>query len=244
MDEHMSNMGFFDALFGGKKSKASPAIDVLKIKEDIKRELSSEIVRENDLLRQDLSHEIGKIHNMIELKKDNAVDYEESIENVRKSVNELNKKFSDLSVLGRLAIENKERLDKIKHGMASREELESLRNEVLNVVSVTENKDAIESLENIVETEPKMGLSHVLEKLPKSRRVLVNILLSAESPISYKQIATKMGLTYNTVKVYVRDVRESGFPIEEYMAQNKKLLNIPNSVKAAMIYGQTQSNQY
>lgn len=237
-------MGLFDALFGGKKGKVSSAIDIGKIKEDIKNELSSEIVKENDLLRQDLSHEIGKIHDMIELKKGDTIDYEQGIENVRKSVNGLNEKFSDLVVLGRLAIENKERLDKIKHGMASREELESLRNEVLNVVSVSESGDAIESLENIVETEPKMGLSHVLEKLPKSRRVLVNILLQAESPISYKQIATKMGLTYNTVKVYVRDVRESGFPIEEYMAQNKKLLNIPNSVKAAMIYGQSQSNQY
>ncbi len=69
----------------------------------------------------------------------------------------------------------------------------------------------------------------------------MNILLEAESPISYKQIATKMGLTYNTVKAYVR---ESGFPVEEYMAQNKKLLNIPNSVKAAMIYSQNPDSQY
>ena len=238
-------MGFFDALFGGKKNKAGQVIDVTKIKEDIKREMSSEIVKENDLLRRDLAHEIGKVHERmeyVEKKAGEGHEYEERTEEVSKAVDELNKKFSDLCVIGKLSIANREQVEILSQRMATKEDIEALRNEVLNVVPTIMDKDANEVLENVVQTEPKMPLKHILEKLPKSRRVLVNILMEAESPITYKQIATKMGLTYNTIKVYVRDVRESGFPIEEYMAQNKKLLNIPNSVKAAMIY--SHENQY
>ena len=234
-------MGLFDMLFGGKKNKARSDIEVAKIKEDIKTEMSSEIVKENDLLRRDLAHEIGKIYQRMEnVEKKARSGHEDAqrIEDISAAVDELNKKFSDLCVIGKLSIANREQVEKLNHRMATKEDIEALRNEVLNVVPTIIDKDANEILENVVQTEPKMPLEHILEKLPKSRRVLVNILLQAESPISYKQIATKMGLTYNTVKVYVRDVRESGFPIEEYMAQNKKLLNIPNSVKAAMIYSQ------
>ena len=238
-------------LFGGKKRNmketTGAVVDFNKIKDDIKIEMSSEIVKENDLLRRDLAHEIKKVHDRMEEVEKNAGEghkYEERIERVNKAVGELNKKFSDLCVVGKLAIANNEAVEKLSLSMATKGDIEALRNEVLNVVPTIIDKDANEVLENVVHTEPKIPLEHILEKLPKSRRVLVNILLEAESPISYKQIATKMGLTYNTVKVYVRDVRESGFPIEEYMAQNKKLLNIPNSVKAAMIYSQSPNNQY
>ena len=243
-------MGLFDMLFGGKKKKkmkeaAGAVVDVNKIKDDIKIEMSSEIVKENDLLRRDLAHEIKKVHDRIEdieIKSGEGHKYEERVERISKAVHELNKKFSDLCVMGKLSVANREQVEILSQSMATKEDIEALRNEVLNVVPTIIDKDANEVLENVVHTEPNIPLEHILEKLPKSRRVLVNILLEAESPISYKQIATKMGLTYNTVKVYVRDVRESGFPIEEYMVQNKKLLNIPNSVKAAMIY--SHENQY
>ena len=239
----MVYMGLFDLLFGGKKEKRKEAacavVDANKIKDEIKMEMSSEILKENDHLRQDLAHEIKRIYNRIEdVERSAGEKQEDRIERVSNAVGELNKKFSDLCVMGKLSIENKEQVEKLHHKMATKEDIEALRNEVLNVVPTIIDKDANEVLENVVQTEPKVGLEHILERMPKSRRVLVNILMEAESPISYKQIATKMGLTYNTIKVYVRDVRESGFPIEEYMAQNKKLLNIPNSVKAAMIYSQ------
>ncbi|RLG12931.1 MAG: hypothetical protein DRN71_05580 [Candidatus Nanohalarchaeota archaeon] len=240
-------MGLFDALFGGNKKETVPVIDVAKIKEDIKLEMSSEIVKENELLRQDLAHEIKKIHERMEdVEKKARSGHEDAqrIEDISAAVGELNKKFSDLCVMGKLSIANREQVEILSQSMATKEDIEALRNEVLNVVPTIIDKDANEVLENVVQTEPKMPLEYILERLPKSRRVLVNILMEAESPISYKQIATKMGLTYNTVKVYVRDVRESGFPIEEYMAQNKKLLNIPNSVKAAMIYNQSPNSQY
>ncbi len=191
--------------------------------------------------------EIKKVHDKIEEIEKTAGKghgYEERIERVNRAIGELNKKFSDLCVIGKLSIANRDQVEILNQRMATKEDIEVLRNEVLNVVPTIIDKDANEVLENVVHTEPKIPLEHILEKLPKSRRVLVNILLEAESPISYKQIATKMRLTYNTVKVYVRDVRESGFPIEEYMAQNKKLLNIPNSVKAAMIYSQNPNSQY
>ncbi|MFH1126610.1 MAG: HTH domain-containing protein [archaeon] len=234
-------MGLFDLLFGRKKSSISPMINIEKIKEDIKKDISTEIIKENDALRHDLSLEIKKIHNMIELDKDSMDRYDGRIKKIMEAVYQMNAKFADLAVMGQLAIENRERLDKYSRKIVTKEELEALRHEVLNISALaqTDIEDHPEMiLETKLQSEPKASLAEILEQLPNSRRALVNILLHAESPISYKQIATKMGLTYNTVKVYVRDIRESGFPIEEYIAQNKKLLNIPNSVKATLLYNQ------
>lgn len=234
-------MGLFDLLFGRKKSNISPMINVEKIKEDIKKDIHAEIIKENDALRHDFSLEVKKIHNMIEMDKDSMDRYDGRIKKIIETIEQLNTKFADLSVMGKLAIENRERIEKYARKIVTKEELEALRHEVLNISALAQT-DIEDHPEMIVETklkaEPKASLSEILEQLPNSRRALVNILLHAESPIAYKQIATKMGLTYNTVKVYVRDIRESGFPIEEYIAQNKKLLNIPNSVKATLLYNQ------
>lgn len=236
-------MGLFDRLFGNRKSKAVIPIDTDQMKEDIKREIHDEIIKENDLLRNDLASELEKIYHALEIKRNKITDNKKRIEDMTKSVSELNKKFSDLALVGQLSIENKERLDNLPAEWITKEDLRTLKNEILNKHPNTKNPETKihqleKTIETIVQSEPKVPLAHTLERLPKSRRALVNILLQAESPISYKQIASKMGLTYNTVKVYIRDIRESGFPIEEYLAQNKKLLNIPNSVKAALLYSE------
>lgn len=233
-------MGFFDMLFGGKKSGVSHGVDIAKMRDDLRRELLSEIAKENDILRNDIAIELGKIHHQIEdsVSSDDIRKSDEKIEHLRAAVNDLAKKFSDLAVLGRLSIENKDRLDKYAGRMVTKEDLEALRYEILNLSAVTAPQDIAETPSVVVQPEPKAPLAHILESLPKSRRVLVDILMHAENPITYRQIATTMGLTYNTVKVYVRDIREAGFPIEEYVTQNRKLLNIPSSVKATILYGQ------
>ena len=232
-------MGFFDMLFGRKKIVVSPGVDMARMRDDLRSELLSEIAKENDVLRQDIGVELGKIHRLIEESNssDDLRKSDEKIEQLRATVSDIAKKFSDLAILGRLSIDNKERLDKYASRMVTKEDLESLKYEILNLSAVTSQPEAEELPAPISQPEPKAPLSHILESLPKSRRVLVDILMHAENPITYRQIATTMGLTYNTVKVYVRDVREAGFPIEEYLTQNTKLLNIPNSVKATLLYG-------
>lgn len=232
-------MGFFDMLFGRKKIVASPGVDIAKMWDDLRGELLSEIAKENDILRQDIGVELGKIHRLIEESdpSDEIRASDEKIEQLRAVVNDFAKKFSDLAVLGRLSIDNRERLDKCVNRMVTKEDLDALKYEILNLNAVTAHGVGEELPLPISQPEPKAPLSHILESLPKSRRVLVDILMHAENPITYRQIATTMGLTYNTVKVYVRDIREAGFPIEEYLTQNTKLLNIPNSVKATLLYG-------
>ncbi len=233
-------MGFFDMLFGRKKIVASPGVDTAKLRDDLRAELLSEIAKENDILRQDIGVELGKIHRLIEdsSSSDDIRKNDEKIEQFRAAVNDIAKKFSDLAVLGRLSIDNKERLDKYASRMVTKEDLEALKYEILNLSAVTSQSEGEEQPSPISRPEPKVPLTHILESMPKSRRVLVDILMHAENPITYRQIATTMGLTYNTVKVYIRDIREAGFPIEEYITQNRKLLNIPNSVKATLLYGQ------
>jgi len=235
-------MGFFDMLFGRKKIVVSSGADLAKMRDDLRRELLSEISKENDVLRQDIAIELGKIHRLIEESgnSDEIKTNNEKIAQLRAALNDLSTKFSDLAVLGRLSIDNKERLDKYASRLVTKEDLEALRYEILNLNAVASQSQAEELPAPISQPEPKAPLSHILESLPKSRRVLVDILMHAENPISYRQIATTMGLTYNTVKVYIRDIREAGFPIEEYITQNKKLLNIPNSVKATLLYGGRQ----
>jgi len=235
-------MGFFDMLFGRKKIVVSSGADLAKMRDDLRRELLSEISKENDVLRQDIAIELGKIHRLIEESgnSDEIKANNEKIAQLRAALNDLSTKFSDLAVLGRLSIDNKERLDKYASRLVTKEDLEALRCEILNLNTVASQSQVEELPAPISQPEPKAPLSHILESLPKSRRVLVDILMHAENPISYRQIATTMGLTYNTVKVYIRDIREAGFPIEEYITQNKKLLNIPNSVKATLLYGGRQ----
>lgn len=232
-------MGFFDMLFGRKMIVVSPGIDIAKMRDDLRGELLSEIAKENDVLRQDIGVELGKIHRLIEdsSSSDDIRKSDEQIGQLRAALNDLTKRFSDLAVLGRLSIDNKERLDKYASWMVTKEDLEALKYEILNLNAVAARGEGEELPSPISQPEPKAPLSHILESLPKSRRVLVDILMHAENPITYRQIATAMGLTYNTVKVYVRDIREAGFPIEEYLTQNTKLLNIPNSVKATLLYG-------
>jgi len=75
------------------------------------------------------------------------------------------------------------------------------------------------------------SMKKALEYLPQSRVYLVNFLMQADRPMSYKQIAQKTGLAYNTIKVYLKDIRDAGCPIEEEYKRNLLLIAIPNQIK-------------
>jgi len=121
-------------------------------------------------------------------------------------------------------IENKV-LDKLKLHLPEPEE------------KIVEKTVEIPAKETVIERkEPKFETSNAQE-LSYSEKLVLNVLFSAESPLSYDSIGSRLNKKPGTIKVYVNNLKRKGIALEELNGPgNVKLYALTNKDKVKKLY--------
>lgn len=91
--------------------------------------------------------------------------------------------------------------------------------------------------EKITKTETSMSQMVHKQDFTYSEKQVLNVLFSAESPLSYEAIGARLNKKSGTIKVYVNDLKKKGIDLEEFDGPgNIKLYALTNKEKVEKLY--------
>lgn len=91
------------------------------------------------------------------------------------------------------------------------------------------------------EPAPPAAIDYADGPLSYSEKLVLNILFSADTPLSYEQIGSRLNKRPGTIKVYVNNLKRKGIDLEEYNGPgNVKLHALTNREKVRKLYNLPQ----
>jgi biotin operon repressor len=167
----------------------------------------SHLKKENEELKQ----EIQKI-------KENTTSKHEIMHLVNQKEIHLDTKPIETAILERLKLE------------IPKQEQVVIEKKIEKPIKITENFEKQTKSETLVPEKP-------IQDFTFSEKEVLNVLFSADAPLSYEAIGVRLNKKSGTIKVYVNDLKKKGIDLEELNGPgNIKLYAITNKEKVKKLY--------
>ena len=130
--------------------------------------------------------------------------------------------------------ENIERVLKLaKYGVEAKKEVDALKRELSDTQAKTKRK----RVERIAEFHDDSYPQAFLNNLSRAEKSIINVLLNADMPLSYEDIAKALGKSESTVRDHIASIRRKSNILEVVeSAERKKLFRIPVKLKNHILH--------
>ena len=186
---------------------------------------------------------IESIRKELDILKQEFEQIREAFKELKILVNKIRLDVKEAKVDGRTALSKSEALEACleeleaklervialaKRGIAARRELESIKQ---NLSGKNKPKELRSSVEE--ETAP----SFLPSSLSRAERSIINVLLNADMPLGYDDIARALGKSESTVRDHISSIRRKSDIVEVIESSDRrKLFRIPVALKNRILY--------
>ena len=132
----------------------------------------------------------------------------------------------DIKACSRVVLGHEERL----------KEIEKVRKAVAGDEGISRPEREIED-EEVPQRLSGIPTQKVLKNLTSSEKAVLNVLLNAEFPLSYGEIAQRINKKIVTAKAHMNSLKKKGIPLEETKTGKKKRYSLAESFKIGMMRG-------
>ncbi len=116
-----------------------------------------------------------------------------------------------------------------KHGIAARRELESIKQSLSGKNKSKEHRSSVD--------EETTHSSFLPSNLSRAERSIINVLLNADMPLGYDDIARALGKSESTVRDHISSIRRKSDIVEVVESSDRrKLFRIPVALKNRILY--------